>query len=324
MAGLAAALVACPEEKSRIDATLTHARQRLLWAQHRDRIQAERPTDCWCLGAGGRGRYVVNEWAPSAWLTQLPEGTRAYGEYCPCPDGVAMAARIAACRTAAAEAASAARLARLLPRAKIPPRFERCGFSNFPVTPATTEVVEQVRYWVQGPNEEAVEDIEVAWDQWDTRRRSLLLYGGFGTGKTSLAVAALRLRIKETEEPGLFMTVPDLLDSIRATYNRRRGDADDDDGPTTEEEVLDAVKESAFLVLDDLGAERVTDWVAERLFVIINYRHDHDLTTIFTSNLSPEQLGDHLGERITWRIIEMCEVIKLDGPNLRDCAGRSV
>jgi DNA replication protein DnaC len=75
-------------------------------------------------------------------------------------------------------------------------------------------------------------------------------------------------------------------------------------------------------VLDDIGAERVTDWVRERLFVIVNARHDADLPTIFTSNLAPPALDDHLGERTMWRIIEMCEVVHLDGPNLRAVVDR--
>jgi DNA replication protein DnaC len=81
--------------------------------------------------------------------------------------------------------------------------------------------------------------------------------------------------------------------------------------------VLGAVKNTTLLVLDDVGSERVNDWVQEKLFVIINHRHDYHMETIFTSNLSPAQLVRHLGERTAWRILEMCAVVHLDGPNLR-------
>jgi DNA replication protein DnaC len=117
-------------------------------------------------------------------------------------------------------------------------------------------------------------------------------------------------QIRESEEPTLFITVPNLLDRIRATYGPG--------GNGSEQEVIETVKTVEFLVLDDLGAERVTDWVAEKLFTIINHRHDEDLETVFTSNLSLEQLADHIGERTTWRIVEMADVVELSGPNLRD------
>ena len=46
-------------------------------------------------------------------------------------------------------------------------------------------------------------------------------------------------------------------------------------------------------------------------------RHDYELATVFTSNLSPEQLARHLGERTAWRIVEMSTIVALEGPNLR-------
>lgn len=140
-------------------------------------------------------------------------------------------------------------------------------------------------------------------------KRSLMLYGGFGVGKTWLAIQLLRLIVERFAYDALFITTPELLDRIRETYSGRAEDA--------EAEVLQAVKDTTLLVLDDLGAERVTDWVQEKLFTIINHRHDHRLATIFTSNLTPGQLASHLGDRIEWRVVEMAECLRLDGPNLR-------
>lgn len=140
-------------------------------------------------------------------------------------------------------------------------------------------------------------------------KRSVLLYGSFGTGKTWLAIQLLRAVVERFTWDALFITTPTLLDRIRETYSGRPGDS--------EAEVLQLVKDVRLLVLDDLGAERVTDWVSEKLFTIINHRHDHRLATIFTSNLSPEQLAEHLGERAAWRIVEMADCVRIDGPNLR-------
>lgn len=164
-----------------------------------------------------------------------------------------------------------------------------------------------------------------AWSHMETFKHSILLYGPFGVGKTALAICAMR-RLLEVfysdpstmwldkhqnfiTTPSLFITTPNLLDRIRATYGRNRD--------VEEADLLEAVKGAAILVLDDLGAERPTEWVQEKFFTIINHRYDNELTTIFTSNLTPEELAGHLGERTAWRIMEMAECVRVDGPNLR-------
>ncbi len=271
-------------------------RKRLAWGEQRDAIHAERPDGCWCLGTGGRvRRFITTE----AW---------GFDVYCDCAEGVA--ARAAAERvTREREQAQRQRwVAQCFQQAAIPARFVNCTFDSFPRSEVTREAVQRVRDWqavAGGPEDED------EWGRWfDARKESLLLYGPYGTGKTGLAVAALQAGI--ADDPGdsyLFITVPALLDRIRQTY-----------GPGAalpESEVLQAVKSVSFLVLDDLGAERVSDWVQEKLFTIINHRHDEKLTTIFTSNLTIEELGAHIGERTTWRICEMAEIIELAGPNLR-------
>lgn len=141
-------------------------------------------------------------------------------------------------------------------------------------------------------------------------KRSLFIYGPFGTGKTCLAVGALKALLRHCPEFGaMFCTVPALLENIRASYGTPTGG--------TRSAFLDDVQHSNLLVLDDLGAERPTDWVLDQLFQIINFRHDWTSPTIFTSNLSLVELGKHLGERTTWRIAEMAEVVNLAGKNLR-------
>ena len=91
------------------------------------------------------------------------------------------------------------------------------------------------------------------------------------------------------------------------------------------------MKEADFLVLDDLDAERMTEWVGEQLFAIINHRYNEKLQTVITSNHSPDDIVEHMatvnrdgdivddmqGKRIVSRIFGMCEVIRLGGEDYR-------
>lgn len=150
--------------------------------------------------------------------------------------------------------------------------------------------------------------------------QSWLLWGEHGRGKTGLAVGWLRHRMGVDERPretehimeGRFATMPDLLSQIRATYGPDGGN---------EADALQVYRETPLLVLDDLGAEHVkgTGWLEDILYRLIGYRHDNLLPTFFTSNLSPGELGDRIGERQMWRIVESCGdgIVELQGRNLR-------
>jgi DNA replication protein DnaC len=274
--------------------------KRLREGVERDFLQAERPDGCWCLGEGG------------AEFRYHPLGVQVFGRYCECGDAQRVKAEITAAIEAERRALRQRENARIWQAAAVPNRFAAASFDTYPGNEANRDAVAKIRTWATPPDPQA-EDGEAAWDTWYAeRRKSLFLWGPFGTGKTGLAVSALREWIGHFggEQDCLFMTVPNLLDRIRSTY----GPSTD----STERQVLESVKSVGLLVLDDLGAERVTDWVAEKLFTIINHRHDEDLETIFTSNLNIAELASHIGERTTWRIVEMCEVVHIDGPNLRD------
>jgi DNA replication protein DnaC len=276
-------------------AAVAWAKQRLSDGRYRDELQAERPAGCWCLGEGGRIRRYVS-----------PD-TYEFEDYCDCQDGQRVKCEVETEMERLRAERIQRRLLRLFVEAQVPGRFGPVSFDTFPVSEQTRAALDAIRYW-SAPPEGLTDDEADAW--YAARKHSLFLYGQFGTGKTGLAVSAMRLWIDHSRDPALFLTVPNLLDRIRETYGPHASG--------TEAEVIDTVKTVPLLVLDDMGAERVTDWVAEKLFTIINHRHDEDLETIFTSNLSIQELAGHIGERTVWRIVEMCEVVKVDGPNLRD------
>ena len=153
-------------------------------------------------------------------------------------------------------------------------------------------------------------------ENWEENReagRGLYFCGGVGTGKTHLAVAVMNELIRKRLVPSLFVTVPELLDNLRETYNKPGRNLD---------EWMDAVQNADLLVLDDLGSERVTEWVRERLFVIVNHRYREALPTVFTSNIGPKDLAAQLGERTASRIISMCDWISLEGEDYREAEVR--
>ncbi len=103
----------------------------------------------------------------------------------------------------------------------------------------------------------------------------LLFIGPNGCGKTPLA-AAIANQCLDQEMSVLFVTVPDLLDHLRATF-----------APTstiTYDELFSRVRKAELLVLDDLGTEQLSPWVGEKLFQLFNHRYNWRLPTVITTN----------------------------------------
>jgi DNA replication protein DnaC len=117
----------------------------------------------------------------------------------------------------------------------------------------------------------------------------LLLTGAYGSGKTHLA-AAIANEAVELGVPTLFLTVPDLLDTLRATF-----DSDD----ATYEDTLERVRSAPLLVLDDFGTHNATEWAREKLFQILNHRYVNRLPLVVTMNLPLEEVEGRLRSRLS-------------------------
>lgn len=116
----------------------------------------------------------------------------------------------------------------------------------------------------------------------------LLLEGGYGCGKTHLA-AAIANYVVSTGTPTLFITVPDLLDTLRFAFS---------DPETTFEARFEEVRNANLLVLDDFGTQNATGWAQEKLFQIMNYRYINKLPTVITTNLILDEIESRIRSRL--------------------------
>lgn len=136
-----------------------------------------------------------------------------------------------------------------------------------------------------------------------------------GNGKTSWACKIMGYYFRKIafnsglENEGLYIYLPTFLDDLRNSYNASSSEFDEE---------LEMVKKCKLLIIDDIGAERVTEWVRERIVSIINTRASNGLCTIYTSNLSLKGLTDKLGDdRISSRIKGSVQEINLLGKDNR-------
>jgi len=132
----------------------------------------------------------------------------------------------------------------------------------------------------------------------------IVIRGPVGVGKTHEAVAAFRFLVGERAMlPAVAVAVPAFLDGLRPGR--------------VPVETLDAVEGARLLLLDDLAAERASDWTAEVLYRVIDARYARRLPTIVTTNATGDLIRANLGERVASRLNGLGMVVTLDGPDRR-------
>lgn len=158
--------------------------------------------------------------------------------------------------------------------------FTEMGFDNFKTAGRPGQGVDQIN------SLKAALNLTINYSQ--NLRGWLLLKGGYGCGKTHLA-AAIANFVVSVGVPTLFLTVPDLLDWLRYSY---------DDAETSFEERFDEIRNIQLLVLDDLGTQNATPWAEEKLFQIINHRYTNKLATVVTTNQKLEEIDGRISSRL--------------------------
>jgi len=197
--------------------------------------------------------------------------------------------------------------------AQIPPLYRAASFENFTLTSDNPLAARDLRATLLAAK-------RFADDFPQEGRPGLLLIGEPGTGKTHLAVAALR-RIMDKGFDGLFCDYQNLLDRIRAGYDAASN--------SSNREAYRVALDAEVLLLDDLGAHRVTDWVEDTITSIITYRCNNRKPLIATTNLPDADvgsavyektavgtqyrttLGERIGSRARSRLFEMCTLIRM-------------
>ena len=194
------------------------------------------------------------------------------------------------------------RVERLLAEARIPKRYEHCDLDSYV---PTHESQKRAKIYVQR-----------FVDKYPQVDFGLLFLGTCGVGKTHLAVTLLKQVISEKMEGGIFYDFRDLLRDIQASWNSAT--------QASELDVLRPVLEAKVLVLDELGANKPTEWVRDTIAHIINCRYNDKKLTIFTSNYldtpakpGEDSLTDRIGARLRSRLYEMCREVEIQGKDFR-------
>ena len=151
--------------------------------------------------------------------------------------------------------------------------------------------------------------LKIAYESAQTFAREpkgwLLLTGDYGCGKTHLA-AAIANEALARGEAALFVTVPDLLDHLRAAFRPGAGGYD---------ARFEAVRAAPLLILDDLGTESPTPWALEKLYQIFNYRYNRRLPTVVTTNRAIEEIEGRVRSRLL--DTDLTRQLPIDAPDYR-------
>jgi len=203
----------------------------------------------------------------------------------------------------------------LVKQFKIPKRFRNKTFDNYNLERGNKQAFKKVMNYANDYKK------RVKNGTW------LVLAGGYGLGKTHLALAAGKKSLKYYAEkkaeksrslsyigssPVKFISSSEMIQAIRDSYDSDQLD---------ERQLMNGYKKTSLLIIDDLGTEKASDWQREKMYIVLNYRYNELLPTIITTNLNGSELTKHISPRVVDRMTEAADrgkyFVKFDGKSYR-------
>ena len=161
-----------------------------------------------------------------------------------------------------------------------------------------------------GQGKYQADSIELAYNQAQQFAQNmngwLFLQGQYGCGKTHLAAAIANFAVG-LGVPTIFITVPDLLDNLRFSWN---------DAEVNYETRFEEIRTTPLLIMDDFGTQNATQWAQEKLFQILNYRYINQLSLVITTNNSLNEIEERIRSRL--RDPELVTRVQIHAPDYRN------
>ena len=140
--------------------------------------------------------------------------------------------------------------------------------------------------------------------------QSMFITGGAGVGKTVLMAGIAKEILKVKKKEVEWISYPGFIMELQSSFRK-------DDEITPFERAEEIASFPGTLAIDDIGAEKMTAFVQQITYYIINYREQEMLHTLITSNFSLQQIDDQIDTRVSSRIGGMCKIVKLAGRDRR-------
>ena len=159
---------------------------------------------------------------------------------------------------------------------------------------------------------DAMQNYVKHFDEFREKGKGLLLFGNVGTGKTFYA-ACIANALIDRGIPCLVTNFARIANTVQGLFEGRQ-------------EYYDSLNRFPLLLIDDLAAERKTEYMQEIVFNVVDARYRSGLPLIVTTNLTREELqhpADITYQRIFSRLFEMCTPIEIDGKDRRCVALRN-
>lgn len=141
--------------------------------------------------------------------------------------------------------------------------------------------------------------------------QSMFITGASGVGKTVLMAGIIKELLRDKDNKVEWISYPGFIMELQSMYGKK-------DNEETPFEIAEKIATyPGTLCIDDIGAEKMTAFVQQITYYIINYREQEVLHTLITSNFSLQQIDEQIDTRISSRLGGMCKIIKLTGKDRR-------